>query len=209
MANEYAVCILLLLTASVLPKPSSSTCVLDKCGVCNGNSRACCSFRGLFNSTACVCDSDSSGKKRYCGVFCHLEFDGCQVCDGDGRSCCRDGTVRDSVTQQCGPRRYYLDVFAVPSNPDGQPVSEVIAVTHSEPSSPLPPRMRLPADFHAFPGPTIRAIEGESLAVTVHNRLLDRIIDIHWHGLHHQNNAWVDGNFRSFLSDLSPLIMLT
>lgn len=41
-----------------------------------------------------------------------------------------------------------------------------------------------------FPGPTIEARSGDTLVITLVNRLEDESISIHWHGLHVQSKCF-------------------
>ncbi|KAL5205527.1 hypothetical protein ABZP36_033736 [Zizania latifolia] len=43
------------------------------------------------------------------------------------------------------------------------------------------------------PGPTIRATQGDTVVVTVHNKLETENTAIHWHGIRQHNSPWADG----------------
>ncbi|KAI5059105.1 hypothetical protein GOP47_0025424 [Adiantum capillus-veneris] len=45
----------------------------------------------------------------------------------------------------------------------------------------------------AFPGPTIRGHEGDTLEVHVHNLLPTESVSIHWHGIQQVDTPWADG----------------
>ena len=43
------------------------------------------------------------------------------------------------------------------------------------------------------PGPTIRATQGDTIVVTVHNKLETENTAIHWHGIRQIDTPWADG----------------
>ncbi|KAJ3272122.1 hypothetical protein HK104_004534 [Borealophlyctis nickersoniae] len=64
-----------------------------------------------------------------------------------------------------------------------------------------------------FPGLTITALKGESLRITVNNRLTDPTMDrstaIHWHGLLMDGTGWADGPAHANQCPISPNGTLT
>jgi iron transport multicopper oxidase len=75
---------------------------------------------------------------------------------------------------------FNITVKTVIFNPDGYPLP-VIKVYEAEKSTERP-----------FPGPLIRATIGDTLHVNIQNDLNERT-SLHFHGIHMQNNVWMDG----------------
>lgn len=44
-----------------------------------------------------------------------------------------------------------------------------------------------------YPGPTIRAVQGDILKITFHNYIATEGITMHWHGIRQVGSAWADG----------------
>lgn len=44
-----------------------------------------------------------------------------------------------------------------------------------------------------YPGPTIRAREGDTIVVELENRMPTEAVLIHWHGIHQRGTPWYDG----------------
>eukprot|EP00808_Paulinella_micropora_P016821 g46550.t1 len=106
-----------------------------------------------------------------------------------------------------------LVVIAVPANPDGYPLLAfgVFEMDGDHPLFELNATVCKPQGFlvqncsqpytkvdgkclcRPFPGPEIRATVGDTLKISVLNRLDTTIISIHWHGLKMRNNCWMDG----------------
>ncbi|EGD79478.1 laccase IV [Salpingoeca rosetta] len=168
---------------------------IDNCGVCGGNDRACCSYRGVSDGSSCQCDG-SQQPGDACGRWCHETVDGCGVCGGTGRSCCADGSVMDVHTGTCGPRRFELHVRDYPANPDGFPTT-VIGVLQAD-------LLVDGVNVLAFPGPVLRFVRGDQVEVTLVNDFHEKVSGLHWHGLHQLNNAWMDGTFGITECGVSP-----
>ena len=81
---------------------------------------------------------------------------------------------------ECVDVVYELEVKTVIFNPDGYPLPVIGVYEIGKPTD------------RPFPGPLIHATIGDTLNITVHNNLLERI-SLHFHGIHLQNQVWMDG----------------
>lgn len=87
----------------------------------------------------------------------------------------------------------------VAAMPDGYP-RQIIAVTpiaelrpiHTDPVHPWNDTMAVFPEIISIPGPAVRIQQGGRVRITVENRLHSPV-SIHWHGIHMDHQAWMDG----------------
>ena len=97
----------------------------------------------------------------------------------------------------------YVDTWVlrnVAAMPDGYP-RQVIAATrladlepvHTDPAHPWNDTLPVEPDVISIPGPVVRVRQGGRVRVTIINHL-HVTVSIHWHGIHMERQAWMDGS---------------